>query len=139
MAMTQSRPTFRTAGKYALCQLPGVLLAGGVLFALVSWSGFPEWLAWLLLALWVLKDMALFPLVWSSYSAEPISMPMVGKVGEVRDVLDPSGYVRIGEEYWKAEIAPGSGPFRPGDRVRVREQRGLTLVVESVGRGESGR
>lgn len=130
--MKQGRPTLRTAGKYALCQLPGVLLAGGVLFALVRWSDFPGWLAWLLFGIWVLKDVALFPFVWNAYCAEQAAMPMVGKVGEVREDLAPCGYVRIGAEYWRAEVVPGAPPLQPGSRVRVREQRGLTLVVERL-------
>lgn len=138
LRMTKNRPTVRTAGKYALCQVPGVLLAGGVLFALVIWSDFPAWLAWFLLGLWVLKDAALFPFLWPSYSAESPPMPMVGRIGEVREALDPSGYVRIGEEYWRAEIVPGSAPFQRGERVRVREQRGLTLVVEGVKETDPG-
>lgn len=130
--MKKDRPTPRTAGKYALCQLPGVLLAGGVLFLLHWWGGFPEWLAWTLLGVWILKDLLLFPFVWPAYSTEPPAAPMVGRIGEVRDRLDPDGYVRVGEELWRAELTPGAPPINHGKRVRVLDQRGLTLIVEEA-------
>jgi membrane protein implicated in regulation of membrane protease activity len=39
--------------------------------------------------------------------------------------------VRIGAELWRAELAPGSPAVESGALVRVREVRGLTLVVEA--------
>lgn len=124
------KPTLRTALRYVLCQLPGTLLAAVILLSLQKWSAFPAWLAWTLLALWILKDAALFPFVWRAYVAEHPPAPMVGKTGEARDRLDPDGYVRVGEEFWRAQLLPGAEALEPGDRVRVREQQGLTLIVE---------
>ena len=54
-----------------------------------------------------------------------------GPHGRARERLDPSGYVRIGAELWRAELAPGCAAIEAGARVRVREVRGLTLIVES--------
>lgn len=130
--MRKERPTPRTAGKYALCQLPGAALAGGVLFLLHRFGDFPAWLAWTLLGLWVLKDLLLFPFVWPAYSAEPSAPAMAGRVGEARDRLDPQGYVRVGGELWRAELPPGAPPIAEGERVRVLDQRGLTLIVEKA-------
>jgi len=54
---------------------------------------------------------------------------LVGAVGKVVEDLDPEGMVRVRGELWKATAA-GSDVIRVGERVRVVEVRGLTLVVE---------
>ena len=52
---------------------------------------------------------------------------LVGDVGIVRQALDPSGYVFIHGELWRAKAGNGSIPV--GDRVRV-EGLGEGLVLE---------
>jgi membrane protein implicated in regulation of membrane protease activity len=83
-------------------------------------------------ALWVVKDAALFPLLRIAY--EPRSgggaAALVGARGTALDPLAPEGYVRIASELWRAELAAGCAPLAPGARVRVRSVHGLTLVVE---------
>jgi membrane-bound ClpP family serine protease len=55
---------------------------------------------------------------------------LLGALGTAQDSLQPSGYVRISSELWRAELQPGSPPVEPGDRVRVLSVHGLTLLVE---------
>jgi membrane-bound serine protease (ClpP class) len=43
--------------------------------------------------------------------------------------LAPSGQVMVNGEIWQAESAT---PAAPGERVRVRELRELTLLVDRV-------
>ncbi len=52
-----------------------------------------------------------------------------GRVGEVREDLDPEGMIHVRGEYWKARSADESTPRR-GSRVRVVEKRGRFMVVE---------
>ena len=54
---------------------------------------------------------------------------LVGTTGEVRVPLDPVGQVFIQGALWRARLANGGGPLRPGDRVRVQSVEGLTLLV----------
>jgi membrane-bound serine protease (ClpP class) len=54
---------------------------------------------------------------------------LVGRTGEVRAALDPEGQVFIQGALWRARVANGGGPLRPGDRVRVQSVEGLTLLV----------
>jgi membrane protein implicated in regulation of membrane protease activity len=47
----------------------------------------------------------------------------------VEAVVAEEGWVRVQGELWRARGAAGAAP---GDRVRVREVDGLTLVVERI-------
>jgi len=54
---------------------------------------------------------------------------LVGSRAEVRTTLNPEGNVWVGGALWRARVADGGGPVRPGDRVVVEAVDGLTLVV----------
>jgi membrane-bound serine protease (ClpP class) len=56
---------------------------------------------------------------------------MIGKLGDVREPLDPVGQVFIDGALWRAQAADG-GHVGPGNRVRVKSVDGLTLEVEPV-------
>jgi len=51
---------------------------------------------------------------------------LIGQVGTARTPLRPEGSVFIGGELWSARCDDGAGP---GEKVRVLEVKGLTLVV----------
>jgi len=54
---------------------------------------------------------------------------MVGERGIVKGPLDPSGYVQVRRELWKAE-REGDGPsIEAGSRMRIHRREGLTLYV----------
>lgn len=57
---------------------------------------------------------------------------MLGEVGRVVQELNPEGMVKIRGELWKAESKTGK-PIRVGERVRVVNVRGLTLIVVREG------
>lgn len=51
---------------------------------------------------------------------------MIGAAGIVETMQDGAGWAQVHGERWRI-VSPG--PLQPGDRVRVTEIRGLTLVV----------
>jgi membrane protein implicated in regulation of membrane protease activity len=118
--------------RYWLFQLPGALVVTGLLVLLVHWWDLSPRLAAAFLAIWVLKDLALYPFVRKAY--EPRSGggadALVGALATARDRLDPEGYVRVGHELWRARVR--GGPVEQGRSVRVVEVRGLTLLVEDA-------
>ena len=57
--------------------------------------------------------------------------PLIGARGVTTQPLDPSGYVRVGAELWRAVAPRGAARIPSGAPVRVRARRGLTLEVES--------
>ena len=55
---------------------------------------------------------------------------MVGKTGVAITDLKPKGEVRVEGETWRAESV--SGDFEKGDKVCVKELKGLVVIVEKV-------
>jgi membrane-bound serine protease (ClpP class) len=58
------------------------------------------------------------------------SEELVGSAGEARSTIDPEGQVWLEGALWRARLATGAAPVRPGDRVTVEAVDGLTLVVQ---------
>ena len=118
--------------RYAFLQIPFTALLILVLILMRKWVDLPIWLVCGVAALLVVKDIALYPLVWRSYDPDSttLSNQMEGARGTAVDDLHPTGYVEIGAERWKAEVI-GDGPsIRRGQQVRVCGIRGLTLLVQ---------
>lgn len=90
----------------------------------------PQWVFWGIVILWVIKDVVLFRYTWCAYDWEH-QPPLIGTTGITVDRLAPSGYVRVGGELWRAEVAKGESPIEKGMMVRVRDVKGLALIVES--------
>jgi len=123
----------RVVVRYAVLQLPALVLLVLVLNLIRQWVDIPDWLVWGMVALWVLKDMILFPFVWRAYdtACPGVVNCMVGARGVAKDRLDPSGYIQVQGELWLAEVAGGGPPIDKGQRVQVRESFGLKLLVQS--------
>jgi len=124
----------RTLLRYTLFQIPDLILLSLGVAAAVRWWGLPVIAAYGLVALWVAKDVILYPILRVAYEAGGSSGVggIHGALGVVTQPLVPSGYVRLGSELWKAELLCGSGTVPVGSAVRVVELRGLTLIVEPV-------
>ena len=94
----------------------------------------PGWLAPVILLAWVVKDMALYPLLRSAYDvneAPPVER-LIGRRGIAIEPLAPSGYVRIGGELWRAR-ASDAAPIAPHLAVEVVGAEGLVLSVRHAG------
>lgn len=117
--------------RYALLQIPFTALVIIVLILLRKWVDLPLWFICGLVAFLVIKDIAMFPLVWRAYDPDDpaLTNTMQGARGIALNDLHPSGYVEIGAEKWQAEVLEGGPPIRRGQRVRVDGIRGLTLLV----------
>ena len=55
---------------------------------------------------------------------------LIGVTGEVMDILDPTGTVRVQGEIWNAESL--SGMIGKGEKVRIKEMKNLKLYVEPI-------
>jgi membrane protein implicated in regulation of membrane protease activity len=66
------------------------------------WLDIPVWFVFCVIALWILKEVALFPLVWQAYDADErrVAISMIGARGVAKQPLAPSGYVRVRGELW---------------------------------------
>lgn len=115
---------------YALLQIPSLALLFFILILVRRWVNLPMWSLWVIVAFWVAKDVARFPFIWRSYNRNRPNNPssIIGARGIAEEPLNPSGYVRVHDELWKAEVIGGS-PVDEGDVVRVERAKGIKLLV----------
>lgn len=118
--------------RYALVQLPALVLLVLILILVRRWIDLPTWFEWGLIAVWVVKDVALFPFVWPSYGRGQMEdvNSIAGERGIAEERLAPAGYVRVHGELWQAEVMGGGYAIDRGEGVRVKAIRGLTLLVQ---------
>lgn len=132
--------------RYVAYQIPGVGIVAVLLAGLHAWAGLPAAAAWGLLALWLAKEVVLFPLTWKAYDERPggIIGPerLIGARGVAQDDLEPRGRVRVQGELWRAELEDGCDAIARGSGVVVGSVRDLTLLVRPEGAervsGETG-
>lgn len=118
--------------KYLLMQIPGWILVVVALWFFRRWVDFPVWAAVGVFLLWVIKDILLYPFlrpVFESGRKSGIDR-LIGTHGIAEELLAPSGYVRVGNELWRAEALEAEKPIPQGTRVRIRAVRGLTLLIQ---------
>ena len=118
----------RSFARYLAWQAPGWLILGAALFWLWQTLGLATWLAITALALYVAKDLALYPVMRTTFRAPTPTRP-IGRRAEAVERLAPTGYVRIDGELWKARAV--GGHVTAGHHVIVRAADGFTLIVEA--------
>ena len=126
--------------KYALFQVPGWLAAAVILLALMEWISLSPWAASGLFSLWVIKDIAMYPLLRTAYQSRVKTgvEQLVGEKGVVQSPLGPRGMVRVRGELWQAETESSELRIERNSKINVKAARGLTLIVskEPTKRGE---
>lgn len=123
----------RVVVRYALFQIPDLILLGLALTIAVRWWELSHAVAYTLFGFWLLKDILMFPVMRVAYEqGGSASDRLTGASGIAREALDPMGYVLVGSELWNAEVVAGAGPVSAGSAVRVVNLRGLTLLVEPL-------
>jgi membrane protein implicated in regulation of membrane protease activity len=111
---------------YLIAQVPGWGLAAIALWGLQHWAIVSTGLAASLLALWIAKDLLLFPKMRRFFESEPAERRMVGERGTAVTVVGTEGLVRVRGELWQARCEQR---ILPETVVLVRDVQGLTLVV----------
>ncbi len=130
--MDQQMWAGRTLLKYCLIQLPEIAVVVLIILLVRQWIDIPLWLGCSLVIFWVAKDVVLYPFVWRSYEwgTKKDTNPMNGLSGIAKDRLDPSGFIFVRGELWKARVIEGDVVIEKGEAVLVKGRRGLTLLVE---------
>jgi membrane protein implicated in regulation of membrane protease activity len=123
--------TGRIVLRYMLLQLPGLAFLVVLLILIRRWVALSAWFTGGVIALWILKDLILFPFVWRAYDweAHERAHPMIGLRGYASDRLDPEGYIRVRGELWRAKLEKGAVAVEKGQPIRIQGVRGLTLIV----------
>ncbi len=130
--MNQRMWSGRTLLKYVFLQLLGIAAFVILLMLVRQWIEIPLWLMLVVIGLWVVKDIILYPFVWRSYEwgSREENSSMIGLRGMARDRLDPSGYIFVRGELWKASVFEDSPAIEKDENVMVQGIRGLVLLVE---------
>ncbi len=130
--MNQRMWSGRILLKYTLVQLPEIVILVLFLMLVRQWVEIPSCLMWGLMGLWVAKDVIFYPFVWRSYDwgYQEENNPMIGLRGIAKDRLDPSGYILVRGELWKAKVIKDGLTIEKGENVLVQGIRRLTLLVE---------
>ncbi|WP_156932926.1 NfeD family protein [Desulfonatronum lacustre] len=133
MEHCRSNPAWsrKTLLRYALFQVPGIILVGVFLWVLHALLGVSARIAWVLLLLWLVKDALMFFFVWPAYQGSEGDgwYSLVGLRGEVRRPLRPEGYIRIRGVLWKARAEDQTAQIPPGTQVDVVGRDGIQLIV----------
>ena len=118
--------------RYALIQLPGIALVVAALLAIHYFVEIPLWVALAVIAVWIIKDIAMFPIVKDAYSnrSSDSASSMSGMKGKVLIPLSPVGTVRVRGETWQARTDGRQMNIERGQTVQVKGRNGLTLLVE---------
>jgi membrane protein implicated in regulation of membrane protease activity len=118
--------------RYALFQIPSLALLTLILILVRRWVNLPEWFFWGAIAVWLAKDVILFPFVWRAYELDRSRelQSLVGIEGIVEERLAPTGYIRAHGELWQAEVVRADLSIERGEPVRIRGIKGLRLQVE---------
>ena len=124
--------TTRIVIRYALIQLAGVAVVVFALILVQRWIPLPRWFGWAFVSFWIIKDIALFPFLWKAYDWDRAgeTHAMIGAQGTAEETLNPSGYIRIRGELWRAELVEKGEIVEPGQGVIVSDMKGLTLFVQ---------
>jgi membrane protein implicated in regulation of membrane protease activity len=128
---------------YLVLQVPDILVAGLILYALHRWAGLPYGWAVGTFVVWIVKDIAMYPVVRGVFApARTGAEAFIGARGVVMDAIAPLGYVRLDGELWRAESVQPRQAIPAGAPVVVRAVQGLTFLVEAettgAGRPEEG-
>ncbi|MDE0830396.1 MAG: NfeD family protein [Vicinamibacterales bacterium] len=124
----------QTRRRYALFQVPGLLILVGVVVGLYRWAMLPGWGAVALVAVWILKDAALYPWLRTAYEPDSrrVIERLIGLAGVAVEPLAPRGYVRVRGELWQAEPAEPDSTIDAGRAVTVHAIATDILLVRPL-------
>ena len=118
--------------RYARYQIPDVAIFALILFVLHQWVGLSLRLFIGLVTLWMVKYVVVFSFVWRAYDKpRPGDVTsLIGTQGIAEELLDPSGYIRVHGELWRAEVIGKPMAIEKGQAVLIERAYGLTLLVK---------
>ena len=120
--------------RYFLLQLPGIFFIAALIIFLYLIKAVSFKVIWIVLAVWVIKDIVLYPFLWRSYDLSPNSgkYQMIGQRGVALEAINPTGYVMVKGESWSARLKNKKSVIRKDEPVYVSDVQGLTLIVRPL-------
>lgn len=129
--------SLKTLLRYVFLQLPIPVLLGVIYLISRQYDSIPSQIILIVLAVWLIKDIILYPLVWKAYQPHNIeeSESMQGLKGKALTDVNPTGRVEVRGEIWQARVVKERNPVIKNDTVRIVRVQNLTLIVESWVKG----
>lgn len=129
--MSVNRINLKVIIRYSLLQIPSLLIVMLLIYIVNHWYRLNNVIIMIIILLWVLKDILIFPFVWKAYCHKDRdkSKTVLNEFGTAIDTINPKGYVKIRGEIWLAELDDISIPISKGEPVEVVEINGLKLKV----------
>ncbi len=120
--------------KYTILQIPGLGLITLILYILSFFISIAQYVHIIILSIWIVKDIVMFPFVWRSFdsSSSDITRVMIGKTGTAKQDVHSEGYVIIGSEQWKAVPDATSATINKHDNIQVTDINGLTVTIKRI-------
>lgn len=117
--------------RYSLFQIPSLLIVMLLVFSVNHWYRLDNVIIMIIILLWILKDILIFPFVWKAYCHKDRdkSKTILNEIGTAIDTINPKGYVKIRGEIWQAELDDIGIPICQGESIEVVEINGLKLKV----------
>ncbi len=139
--MNKQMWAFRILGRYALLQLPMIIFLIFAFLLSKQYESVLEIYILIFMGIWIIKDIALYPVVWQAYDAklQKAKHTMSGLSGICIETLNPDGYVHVRGERWRARIKEPHQTIQKGERVYVDDNEGLTLLVRAINEKNSSR
>lgn len=133
--MPPPRMQVKPLTRYALLQILSWALVLLVVLLLLRWGWINTTAAAVVIVLWLVKDVLLYPLYLPALAAESAVSPgveaMVGRAGHCRTEVNGRGMIEVQGERWLARSADGTR-IAPGLRVEVVGHDGMILQVRVV-------
>jgi membrane-bound ClpP family serine protease len=122
----------RIVKRYALFQIPDIVILVLILFVLHQWVRLSLESVIGLGSLWMVKYVLVFGFVWRAYDKPSPGdvTSLIGTQGIAEELLDPSGYIRVHGELWRAEVIGKTMAIEKGQAVLIERAYGLTLLVK---------
>ena len=133
--MPPPRMQVKPLKRYALLQILSWALVLLVVLLLLRWGWINTTAAVVVIVLWLVKDVLLYPLYLPALAAESAVSPgveaMVGRAGHCRTEVNGRGMIEVQGERWLARSGDGTR-IAPGLRVEVVGHDGMILQVRVV-------
>lgn len=115
---------------YILASVPGWTVALVVALVLKALTDVPAGAAAAVVVVWIATDVAMFPRMRRYYTSTPAERRIVGETGVTVSPLSPRGFARVHGELWQVVLAGQDASVAEGAGIRVRDVRGMELIVE---------
>ena len=125
--------TMRVVLRYGLFQLPLLGVVVVILLVLDQVFTLPPWVIVSVVVLMVAKDVVMFPFTWRAYDTDLSGQThsMIGARCITQEPLEPSGYIFIRGERWRAVAMDSRNGIPTGETVEVHAMHGLNADGET--------